>query len=105
MGKLEISSGKHDTLVLHTIKAVPAGTVPCRDQFWEEFLFQDDHAQALEGALGLPTQVSHDLEWDHGREPLSWGVYMGHNGRRGASSGWRHYYPEGVPWDAHLQEA
>jgi hypothetical protein len=104
--KIEISSEKHDTLVLHTIKQCPRCTVPCRDQTTGKFLFQADPLKLWKVLKAIFPRKFHDPEWG------SWagvfmGVYMGHNFDNGKESklmvGDIITPKEIVPWDAHLQ--
>lgn len=70
-------------LVLHTIKACPRCTVPCRDQTTGEFLFEDKLKLWKVLKAAFPRKFN-DPEWG------SWagaymGVYMGHNAVEGCT--------------------
>jgi uncharacterized protein YcbX len=102
--KLEISSEKHDTLVLHTIKQCPRCTVPCRDQTTGKFLFQADPLKLWKVLKAIYPRKFHDPEWGSWAGAIM-GVYMGHNGKEGKLMVGDIITPiEIVPWDAHLQK-
>jgi uncharacterized protein YcbX len=107
--ELEISSAndKDKTpLVLHTIKACPRCTVPCRDQAGTGgWLFPTQPLTLWNVLKKLYPRKFSDPEWG------SWagafmGVYMGHHGQTGKIAvGDRIHPTKRVAWDAHLKSA
>jgi hypothetical protein len=99
--------GELPALVLHTIKACPRCTVPCRDQTTGKFLFQSDSLKLWNVLKACFPRKFSDPEWG------SWagvymGIYMGHNcngkgEKRKIAVGDMIYPLTILPWDAHLR--
>jgi hypothetical protein len=90
-------------MLLHTIKACPRCTVPCRNQITGKYLFKDEKLKLWKVLKALYPGKFNDPEWG------SWagaymGVYMGHHGKTGKLVVGDKITPTKIrPWDAHLQ--
>lgn len=101
--QLEIVSNDRSPLALHTIKACPRCTVPCRDQTTGSFLFPDKMKLWKVLKKVFPRKFS-DPEWGTWAGAFM-GVYMGHNGVESKVMVGDTILPTKiVPWDAHLQK-